>query len=61
LLKKERAEVRAALAATTERKSRRRKRIHAGRSLLVNQGQRLTALKEFGTRSDGKGEEAGAC
>ncbi len=54
LLKQERAELRAALAAATERKSRKRKRIQAGGSLAIEEGQRLTALKEFGARGDGK-------
>jgi hypothetical protein len=54
LLKRERAELRAALAAATERKSRKRKRIQAGGSLIIEEGQRLTALKEFGARSNGK-------
>lgn len=54
LLKRERAELRAALATATERKSRKRKRIQAGGTLPADEGQRLAALKEFGARSNGK-------
>jgi hypothetical protein len=54
LLKQERAELRAALEAATERNSRKRKRFQAGGTLAVEEGQRLTALKEFDARSDGK-------
>jgi hypothetical protein len=54
LAQQENAELQAALAAATERKSRKRKRIQAIGSLAVEEGQRLTTLKEFGARSDGK-------
>jgi hypothetical protein len=57
LLKWERAELRAALAAATERNSRKRKRIQAGGSLVIEEGQQLTALKEFGARSDRRKEK----
>jgi hypothetical protein len=54
LLKQERAELRAALAAATERRSRKRKQIQVGGTLTVEEDQRLTTLKEFSARSDGK-------
>jgi hypothetical protein len=47
-------ELEAAAEATTQRKSHRRKHIQAKGSLIVEEGQRLTALKEFGARSDRK-------
>jgi hypothetical protein len=54
LAQRENDKLQAALAAATERKSRKRKRIQARGSLVIEEGQRLTALKEFGARSDGK-------
>jgi hypothetical protein len=51
---RENAELQAALAAATERRSRKRKRIQEGGSLPVEEGQRLAALAEFGARRDGK-------
>jgi hypothetical protein len=54
LLKQERAKLRAALEAATERKSRKRKQVQAGGTLTVEEGRRLIALQEFGARSDGK-------
>jgi hypothetical protein len=54
LAQRENAELQAALAAATERKSRKRKRIQGGGSLTVEEGQRLAALAEFGARGDGK-------
>ncbi len=47
-------ELEAAAEATTQRKSHKRKRIQEGGSLLVEEGQRLAALAEFGARCDGK-------
>lgn len=47
-------ELEAAAEATTQRKSHKRKRIQQEGTLVVKEGQRLTALKEFGARSDGK-------
>lgn len=54
LIRKERDELREALAAATERKSHKRKKIQSGGSMTIGEAQRLTALKEFGARSDGK-------
>jgi hypothetical protein len=54
LAQRENAELHAALAAATERKSRKRTLVQAGGSLTVEEGQRFTALKEFGARSDRK-------
>jgi len=47
-------ELEAATKAATRRKSHKRKRIQKEGTLTVEEGQRLTALKEFGARSDGK-------
>jgi hypothetical protein len=47
-------ELEAAAEAATRRKSHKRRRIQKEGTLTVEEGQRLTALKEFGTRSDGK-------
>jgi hypothetical protein len=54
LAQQENAELRAANEAATRRKSHKRKRICTEGSLTVEEGQRLTALQEFGARSDGK-------
>ena len=54
LAQQEIAELRAANEAATQRKSHKRKRVKAEGSLIVEDGQRLTALKEFRARSDGK-------
>jgi hypothetical protein len=54
LLRKERAQLQEALAAATERKSHKRKRIQTEGSVTVEEAQRLTALKEFQARGDGK-------
>jgi hypothetical protein len=54
LAQQEIAELRAANEAATRRKSHKRKRIQAKGSLAVKEGQRLTALQEFGARGDGK-------
>jgi hypothetical protein len=54
LAQQEIAELRAANKAATRRKSHKRKRIKVEGSLAVKDSQRLTALKEFGARSDGK-------
>jgi hypothetical protein len=51
---KENAELKAANEAATKRKSYKRKRVQAEGTLIVEDGARLTALKEFGARSDGK-------
>jgi hypothetical protein len=48
------AELEAANKAASQRKSRKRKRIQVEGNLTVGEGQRLTALKEFGARSDGE-------
>jgi hypothetical protein len=47
-------ELEAAAEATARRKPHRRKRIQVEGSLAVEEGQRLTALKEFGARGDGR-------
>jgi hypothetical protein len=54
LAQKEIAELRAANEAATRWKSHKRKRIQVEGTLIVEDGARLTALKEFGARSDGK-------
>ena len=54
LAQQEIAELRAANEAATRRKSHKRKRVKAEGTLIVEDGQRLTTLKEFGARSDGK-------
>ncbi|KAJ8111655.1 hypothetical protein OPT61_g5799 [Boeremia exigua] len=48
------AELQAANEAATQRKSHKRKRVQKEGTLIVEDGQRLAALKEFGARSDGK-------
>ncbi len=48
------AELQAANEAATRRKLHKRKRVKAEGTLLVEDGQRLAALKEFRVRSDGK-------
>ena len=47
-------ELKAAAEAATRRKSHKRRRIQKEGALTVEEGQRLTALKEFGARNDGK-------
>ena len=54
LAHKEIAELRAANKAATRRRSHKRKRLWAEGTLIVKDGARLTALKEFGARSDRK-------
>jgi hypothetical protein len=54
LAQQEIAELRAANEAATRRKSHKRKRVKAEGTLIVEEGLRLTTLKEFGARSDGK-------
>jgi hypothetical protein len=54
LAQKEIAELRAANEAATRRRSHKRKRVQAEGTLIIEDGARLTALKEFGARSDGK-------
>ena len=54
LAQKQIAELQAANEAATRRKSYKRKRIQKEGTLTVEEGQRLTALWEFGARSDGK-------
>jgi hypothetical protein len=48
------AELRTANEATTRRKSHKRKRVKKEGTLEVAKGVRLTTLKEFGARSNGK-------
>jgi hypothetical protein len=47
-------ELEAAAEVATRRKSHKRRRIQKEGTLTVEEGQRLTALKEFGARSEGK-------
>ncbi|KAF7572858.1 hypothetical protein PtrM4_077630 [Pyrenophora tritici-repentis] len=54
LAQKEIAELRAANEAATRRRSHKRKQVQAEGTLIVEDGARLTALQEFGARSDGK-------
>lgn len=54
LAQQEIAELRAANEAATRRKSHKRKRVKKEGTLVVEEGQQLTALKEFGARGDGK-------
>jgi hypothetical protein len=48
------AKLKAANEAATRRKSYKRKRVQKEGTLIVEEGLRLTTLKEFGARSDGK-------
>ncbi|KAH5618558.1 hypothetical protein HBI23_246740 [Parastagonospora nodorum] len=54
LMTKRNAELQAANEASTKRRSHKRKRVQREGILIVDEGQRLTALREFGARSDGK-------
>ena len=54
LAQQEISELRAANEAATRRKSHKRKRVQKEGTLIVEDGQRLAALKEFGARSDRK-------
>ncbi|EFQ90857.1 hypothetical protein PTT_12453 [Pyrenophora teres f. teres 0-1] len=54
LAQKEIAELRAANEAATRCRSHKRKRVQAEGTLIVEDGDRLAALKDFGSRSDGK-------
>ncbi|USP80370.1 hypothetical protein yc1106_07644 [Curvularia clavata] len=54
LAQKRISELEAANAAATRRKSHKRKRVQAEGTLTVEDGARLTALQDFGVRSDGK-------
>ncbi|KAJ8115409.1 hypothetical protein OPT61_g2929 [Boeremia exigua] len=54
LAQQEIKELRAANEAATRRKSHKRKRVQKEGTLIVEDGQRLAALKEFGARGDGK-------
>ena len=54
LVRNQVAELQAANEAATRRKSHKRKRIQRDGTLTVSEGVRLTTLKEFGARSDGK-------
>ena len=47
-------ELKAAAKAATRRKSHKRRRIQKEGTLTVEEGQRLTALKEFSARSNRK-------
>ena len=48
------AELQAANEAATRRRSHKRKRIQREGTLVFSEGVRLTTLKEFNARSDGK-------
>ena len=54
LAQQEIAELRAANEATSRRRSHKRKQIQKEGTLTVKEGQRITALQEFGARSDGR-------
>ena len=54
LVRNQVAELQAANEAATRRKSHKRKRIQRDGTLTVSEGVRLTTLKEFRARSDGK-------
>jgi hypothetical protein len=54
LAQKENAELRAADEAATRRRSHKRKRIQQEGTLKLSEGVRLTTLKKFNARSDGK-------
>jgi hypothetical protein len=54
LAQKEIAELKAANEAATRRKLYKRKRVQAEGTLIIEDGARLAALKDFGARSDGK-------
>jgi len=54
LAQKQIAELQAANKAATRRKSHKRKRIQQEGVLIVKDGARLAALREFGARSDGR-------
>ena len=54
LLRSQVAELQAANKAATRRKSHKRKRVQKEGNLTIEEGARLTALKEFGACGDGK-------
>jgi hypothetical protein len=54
LMRSQVAELQAANKAATRRKLHERKRVQKEGTLTVEEGQRLTALKEFGALGDGK-------
>jgi hypothetical protein len=54
LMTKRNAELQAANEALSKRRSHKRKRVQQEGTLTISEGVRLTTLKEFGSRSDGK-------
>jgi hypothetical protein len=54
LMTKRNAELQAANEASSKRRSHKRKRVQQQGTLTISEGVRLTTLKEFGARSDGK-------
>jgi uncharacterized iron-regulated protein len=54
LAQKKIAKLKAANEAATRRKSYKRKRVQAESTLIIEDGARLAALKNFGARSDKK-------
>jgi hypothetical protein len=54
LMRNQVAELQAANKAATQHKSHKRKRLYQDGTLTANKGVRLTTLKEFGARRDGK-------
>ena len=54
LAQKRVSELEAANKAATQRKSHKRKRVQREGTLIVEEGERLAALREFGARGDGK-------
>jgi hypothetical protein len=54
LMRNQVAELQAANKATTQRKLHKRKRVRREGTLTVEEGQRLTALRDFRAHGDGK-------
>ena len=54
LAQKRVSELEAANKAATQRKSHKRKRVQREGTLIVEEGERLATLREFGARSNGK-------
>jgi hypothetical protein len=61
LVRNQVADLQAANEAATRRKSHKRKRIQQEGTLTVSEGVRLTTLKEFNARGDGKRASKKAC
>jgi hypothetical protein len=61
LITKRNAELQAANEALTRRRLHKRKRLQQEGTLTIDKGVRLTTLKEFGARSNGKKARKGGC